>query len=301
VTKVKSILRYTQKEKLELLENRLEIRNNQKGLKTSNLLIELQSAITNYQVVHIDYLSLDGRKSQRDVEPFALFSTNENWVLVAYCQLRDGFRAFRLDCIQKMVQKGKKFGPHNITLSEYFDQCREKRSTPDTPLSQGHSNLAVHRNSNKMEKVEIGPFELIGIAVRTTNENNLAAKEIAGLWGKFMSENVLDSIPNKIDSTVYSLYTEYEGDHMQPYTAILGCKVENLDTIPEGMTGMSFNGGSYVKTTAQGDLMKGLIVNEWSKIWEMELDRAFTADFEVFGPEAQDPSNAKVDFFISVK
>lgn len=126
VTKVKSILRYAQKEKIELLENRLQVRNNYEESTTSNLLIKLQSAITDYKVVHIDYLSLNDKQTQRDVEPFALFSTHENWILVAYCQLRDDFRAFRLDRIQQMKPTGTSFEPHDITLPEYFEQCRKK-------------------------------------------------------------------------------------------------------------------------------------------------------------------------------
>ncbi|MBT28611.1 MAG: AraC family transcriptional regulator [Thalassobius sp.] len=152
-----------------------------------------------------------------------------------------------------------------------------------------------------MQNVKIEPFNLIGIAVKTTNENNLAAQEIAELWQKFMGENLLHKIPNKVDNTIYSLYTEYEGDHTQPYTAVLGCKVDNLEEVPEGMVGKNFDGGNYVKLSAKGDLSKGLIVNEWTKIWQMDLDRAFTADFEVFGEKAQNPNNAEVDFLIAIK
>lgn len=152
-----------------------------------------------------------------------------------------------------------------------------------------------------MNKVKIEPFKVIGISVRTTNENNQASKEIADLWGKFMNKRILEAIPRKIDNTVYSIYTDYESDHTKPYTVILGCKVENLDTIPDGMVGKSFDGGNYVKLSAKGDLMKGLIVNKWAEIWEMDLDRVFTADFEVLGVKAQNPTDAEIDFLIAVK
>lgn len=151
-----------------------------------------------------------------------------------------------------------------------------------------------------MDKVRIAPFKIIGISIRTTNENNRAANEIRELWGRFMAENILEAIPNKTDSTVYSLYTDYESNHTGPYTAILGCKVENLNAVPEGMVGQSFDGGNYVKTTAKGDLTQGLIVKEWSKIWEMDLERRYTVDFEVFGEKPKNPSDAEVDFLIAV-
>jgi len=152
-----------------------------------------------------------------------------------------------------------------------------------------------------MNKVKIEPFKVIGISVRTTNENNQASKEIADLWGKFMNEKVLEAIPDKIDDTVYSIYTDYESDHTKPYTAILGCKVDNLNTIPDGMVGKSFDGGNYVELSAKGNLMKGLIVNKWTEIWEMDLERVFTADFEVFGVKAQNPADSEIDFLIAVK
>lgn len=152
-----------------------------------------------------------------------------------------------------------------------------------------------------MQNVTVEPFKMIGIAVRTTNVNDQAAREIAELWGRLMSENMIDAIPNKIDHTIYSVYTEYEGDHTKPYTAILGCKVANVDSVPKGMVAKSFEGGNYVKITAKGDLTKGLIINEWSKIWNMDIERVFTADFEVFGAKAQNPTDAEVDFLIAVK
>lgn len=145
------------------------------------------------------------------------------------------------------------------------------------------------------------PFKVIGIAVRTTNENNQAAKDIPVLWEKFMSEDILNTIPNKIDTAVYSIYTDYEKDHTKPYTTMLGCKVENLDHIPEGMVGKSFEGGNYIRFTPKGNLAEGLVINEWNKIWNMDLGRVFTADFEIYGEKARNPSEAEVDILIAVE
>lgn len=128
--KVKSVLRHSQRQKTELLENRLQIRNNQQEIKTSDFLIRLQSAITNYQLIRLSYQSLDGEQSQRDTEPFALYSTQDNWILIAWCRLRKDFRAFRLDCIQHMTPGGQHFSPHDMTLSQYFEKCREKWQHP---------------------------------------------------------------------------------------------------------------------------------------------------------------------------
>lgn len=302
ITKIKSVLKHTQQEKTELLTERLQIRSDRPPEISSHHLMNLQSAITNYQVVELDYTSLSGKRSQRAVEPFALYSTQGNWILVAFCRLRSDFRAFRLDYIQLLRVSNQSFEPHAITLQEYFEQCRKKcLPTPDIPLSSALPNLAENQNHILMQTVKIEPFQIIGISVRTTNENGQAAQDIGQLWNKFMSENVQGKIPNKVDGIVYSLYTDYEGDHTQPYTTILGCKVNSLDKIPEEMVGRSFDGGNYAKTTAKGDLAKGLIINHWSKIWETELARRYTADFEVYGAKAMNPSDAEVDFLVAVE
>ncbi|MBD0777401.1 effector binding domain-containing protein [Maribacter sp. ANRC-HE7] len=152
-----------------------------------------------------------------------------------------------------------------------------------------------------MQRVRIAPFDSIGISIRTTNEKGQANKEIVALWGRFMAEGILNTIPNKVDHTIYGIYTDYESDHTQPYTVILGCKVNALDVIPKGMIGRSIEGGTYCKTKAYGDLTKGLMVNHWSEIWKMDLDRRYTADFEVYGEKAIEPTAAEIDIFVSVK
>ena len=152
-----------------------------------------------------------------------------------------------------------------------------------------------------MQKVKIEAFKVIGIAVRTTNVNGQAGQDIGQLWGKFMSEGIADKIPNKLDANIFSIYTNYEGDHMKPYDTILGCKVSSLDEVPVGMVGQAFDGGTYGKFISKGDLTKGVVFGTWSEIWKKDLDRVYTADFEIYGERAQNPTDAEVDVLIALK
>jgi predicted DNA-binding transcriptional regulator YafY len=146
-TKIRSILKFGLKTKTELLSDRLQVRDNSENEKTSNHLIQLQSALSNYQVAEINYLSLENQQSQRKIEPFALYTTQGNWILIAFCQLKNDFRAFRLDCIKSLLVLESRFEPHQITLEQYFEQCRKKwTTTPDTPLAQGPSTFASNQN-----------------------------------------------------------------------------------------------------------------------------------------------------------
>ncbi len=151
-----------------------------------------------------------------------------------------------------------------------------------------------------MQTVKIAAFKIIGLSVRTSNANGQSAQDIGALWGKFMSEGISSKIPNKIEDTVFSIYTNYEGDHTMPYDTVLGCKVDSLDEIPEGMIGQSFEGGEHVKFVAKGNLAQGAVYQTWGTIWGSELDRKYTADFEVYGEKAQNPADAEVDIFVAV-
>lgn len=152
-----------------------------------------------------------------------------------------------------------------------------------------------------MDNLKITPFNVAGIAVRTTNENGQAGKDIQALWNKFVSEGILEKIPNRVDNLIYCVYTDYEKDYTKPYTTILGCKVSNLNNLPNGMVGKTFSGGKYLKRTAKGNILKGMIFDEWTKIWNSNIPRAYTADFEVYGEKAQNPEKAEVEIFLAVK
>lgn len=152
-----------------------------------------------------------------------------------------------------------------------------------------------------MSSLRVQKFNVIGISVRTSNENGQAGQDIPALWNKFITEGIAAQIPNKIDNSIYCIYTEYEKDHTRPYTTILGCKVENLQTIPGGMVGKTFEEAAYQKYIAKGNILQGVVFNAWVKIWNSNLDRAFTADFEMYGEKAQNPESAEVDIFVAVR
>lgn len=149
--------------------------------------------------------------------------------------------------------------------------------------------------------MDIQKFSVIGISIRTTNENGQSEQDIPALWNKFMTEGIAEKIPNKIDNALYCIYTEYEKDHTKPYTTILGCLVSSLDFVPEAMIGKTIEKATYEKFVAKGNLDEGIVFNEWMQIWNSDLDRSFTADFEIYGEKTQNPENAEVDIFIAIK
>ncbi|WP_425076398.1 helix-turn-helix transcriptional regulator [Psychroserpens sp. S379A] len=119
--KIKSVLKYTTKERANILLDRTRYDQNINRERNSNNLSDLQNALTNYNLVRIEYINKENTTSTRVIEPFAILNS-ENWYLVAWCRLRNEFRFFRPDRIQKMEILTEKFEPHKMTLQEYFDK-----------------------------------------------------------------------------------------------------------------------------------------------------------------------------------
>lgn len=133
-----------------------------------------------------------------------------------------------------------------------------------------------------MYREQIESFNLMGITVRTNNTSGAAAKDIPALWQRFFAEQISDKIPHKINEALYCVYTDYESDHTGDYTTLLGCRVSSLTEIPEGMQGLKIATGNYTCFEAKGKMEDGFVFQKWTEIWQAKLERAYTADFEVY-------------------
>lgn len=122
IEKIKAVLGHTIKDKANLLAERTRFSQNSNNERNSNNLSELQFALTNFYLTRIEYINEANNATSRLIEPFALLSTQENWLLVAWCRLRNEFRYFRLDRIKKLHVLTEKFTPRKMTLQEFFDR-----------------------------------------------------------------------------------------------------------------------------------------------------------------------------------
>ena len=129
-SKIRATFNSKEKSKSQILSDRILVRKNDGQNTTSDILIKIQTCIANYTLIQIEYRSLENQHTKRLVEPFALYTTQNNWILIAYCRLRKEFRAFRLDRIQKLIVQDVPFEPHDMTLEQFLEECRKKQQHP---------------------------------------------------------------------------------------------------------------------------------------------------------------------------
>jgi len=70
---------------------------------------ELRNAIENRNKTVIAYTTVNGKKSERTIWPLGMFFWGKVWTLGAWCELRQAFRAFRLDRIITLKISDEKY------------------------------------------------------------------------------------------------------------------------------------------------------------------------------------------------
>jgi len=124
LTKIKSVFRTSIQQKSELLHSKIHIFDTNYENISSNALSEIQLAITNFNYVEINYQKAnDPNISFRKIEPYAFYATNHKWILIAWCHLRNDYRAFRIDRIQHFKILRSIFEDRKFNLQAYFQTC----------------------------------------------------------------------------------------------------------------------------------------------------------------------------------
>jgi len=80
----------------------------------------LRQAAWDERTVSFDYGDAEGRRSTREANPLSIVFMQTAHCLLAYCHLRQDFRAFRLDRMANLVVTDHSFRPRRIPLLREF-------------------------------------------------------------------------------------------------------------------------------------------------------------------------------------
>jgi predicted DNA-binding transcriptional regulator YafY len=121
LVKIKSVFKTTIQEKSELLERKIYVFNTDFENISSHALSDIQLAITHFNYIEMHYVKANATTAtHRKIEPYALYATNHKWILIAWCHLRDTYRAFRIDRIEHFKILTDTFEDRNFELQAYF-------------------------------------------------------------------------------------------------------------------------------------------------------------------------------------
>jgi predicted DNA-binding transcriptional regulator YafY len=85
----------------------------------------IEDALAARHVLRLNYVDKNGTPTERDVEPVMFLAGTDAWYLVAWCRLRDGLRAFRLDRILASHDTGEQVparAPEHLPIPDCVTQ-----------------------------------------------------------------------------------------------------------------------------------------------------------------------------------
>ena len=133
------------------------------------------------------------------------------------------------------------------------------------------------------ELVTIDGFSVVGLKVRTKNDNELNPKtaQLQRLWEQFFTDKVMNQNP---ESAMYGVYSDYESDCNGLYTVTAGVQAQ-VDAGESKLSTVVVKEGEYLVFKNSGEIPR-VIYETWQFIWAYfsshpELTRAYDTDFEL--------------------
>ncbi|WP_304235736.1 YafY family protein [Jiulongibacter sediminis] len=129
--KIKAVLAHGQKELVDDLSERIAVLKNNYLPETRNEHLDIGlflKAINEKRVIQIVYQTpAEEQGKNRKVEPAGIYNSGSNWYLIAFCQLRNDYRNFRIDRISSFEILTKRFTGTHPGLHDFLYQTRTER------------------------------------------------------------------------------------------------------------------------------------------------------------------------------
>ena len=121
LTKIKSVLRTTQKDSVEQLAANIKLQVPECFVQNFEYLTRIQQAISSRKILEIGYTNKQEEVSVRKMEPIGLIFYALSWHLIGWCHNKKDYRDFRVSRILRLHCTGDDFTiRQHIPLDEYM-------------------------------------------------------------------------------------------------------------------------------------------------------------------------------------
>jgi predicted DNA-binding transcriptional regulator YafY len=121
ITKLLTILRYSDKDKAEIISSNTYVYLPDNERIDAEYLSIIQQSITEKIILEIEYTNNQGIFSKREIEPIGLAFYSNQWHLIAWCWKRNQYIDFKTRMISKLIKTPNTFrNKSHWTIHEYF-------------------------------------------------------------------------------------------------------------------------------------------------------------------------------------
>lgn len=121
LNKIKTVLRTSQKEKLEALANNIRLQLPSSINNDFDYLTIWQDAISAKTIVEMEYKNNNNQVSKRTVEPIGLIFYAFGWHAIGWCHVRQDYRDFKIIRILRLKNTGTPFTKQDhVSINDYM-------------------------------------------------------------------------------------------------------------------------------------------------------------------------------------
>lgn len=145
--KVRAVLKNTEKELLEGMDNRIEVLKTmaRENVAPTDHIQTILHSLSQKKVLAIKYFAHHSQElTKRYIEPVGIFYSASYWHLIAWCRLRNSYRDFRVDRIKDLTVTDESYFSEHPTLKEYIAQTAREQDLERVVISVDkgvHSHL----------------------------------------------------------------------------------------------------------------------------------------------------------------
>ena len=213
--KVKAVLDMDKREELDDLESKIIV--DPFGVlfqdQSANLMVsKIQAILPQRKLAKILYhASYSGESTERVVEPIGLCYYANQWHLIAYCQLREAYRDFRTDRIEKLeVVPGRFSKMDHISLQKYLDKLLEGTEVEIVKVRFPNSFVRFI----DPVKYQFGFVDQQVIEDETEMTFATVNLDLIARWLLMSGKNVLAISPQKVEDRMKELIKELNASYL---------------------------------------------------------------------------------------
>jgi predicted DNA-binding transcriptional regulator YafY len=121
LTKIKSVLRSSQKDSVEKLADNIKLQVPVCFVQNFDYLTRIQQAISSQKILEIGYTNKQDEVSVRKMEPIGLIFYALNWHLIGWCHNKKDYRDFRVSRILRLLCTEENFTiTKHMPLDDYM-------------------------------------------------------------------------------------------------------------------------------------------------------------------------------------
>lgn len=129
--KVRAVLRSSEKDLLENMEQHIEVLRPVLPFEEDNARDKLQpflKSIADQRVIKIKYKAFHSEElTERLIEPIGIFYSSGYWHAIAFCRLRMDYRDFRADRIQSIQTTDEQYNTEHPSLKTYLEKIMQQQ------------------------------------------------------------------------------------------------------------------------------------------------------------------------------